>query len=190
MNFSETKLKGAYLIEPERLADERGFFARSWCQREFDEHGLNSKLVQCNLSFNHKTGTLRGMHYQLPPFAETKLVRCTQGAIFDVIIDVRPMSPTFLQWIGVELTEENRHMLYVPQGFAHGFQTLVDGSEVFYQMSEFYAPDCARGLRWNDPAFAIRWPQAISAIAAKDQQYTDCNSDEFDLFSDNIVAKQ
>ncbi|MCX6050514.1 MAG: dTDP-4-dehydrorhamnose 3,5-epimerase [Chloroflexi bacterium] len=190
MNFRETKLKDAYLIEPERIEDDRGFFARAWCQQEFAEHGLNSKLVQCNLSFNHKAGTLRGMHYQLPPFAETKLVRCTQGAIFDVIIDVRPTSATFLQWIGVELTQENRLMLYVPQGFAHGFQTLVDGSEVFYQMSEVYAPGYARGLRWNDPAIAIRWPQTISVMATRDQQYADCKPDEFDLFLDNIVAQQ
>ncbi len=189
MNFSETKLKGAYLIEPERIADERGFFARSWCQREFGEQGLNTTLVQCNLSFNHKAGTLRGMHYQLPPFAETKLVRCTQGAIYDVIIDIRPASATFSQWIGVELTQENRLMLYVPPGFAHGFQTLVDGSEVFYQMSEFYAPTYARGLRWNDPAFAIRWPQPVSVIAARDQQYASCNPDEFHLFLDHTIAQ-
>ncbi|CAN5644547.1 dTDP-4-dehydrorhamnose 3,5-epimerase [soil metagenome] len=190
MNFSETKLEGAYLIEPERKEDERGFFTRTWCQREFGEQNLETQLVQCNLSFNHKAGTVRGMHYQLPPFAETKLVRCTQGAIFDVVIDLRPASATFLQWIGMELTQANRLMLYVPQGFAHGFQTLADNSEVFYQMSEFYAPEYACGLRWDDPAFDILWPQAVSVIAARDQQYTNCKPNEFHLFSDNIVAQQ
>lgn len=173
MLFQPTKLDGAYLIAMQKLEDERGFFARSWCVSEFDEQGLDSNLVQCNVSFNTEQGTLRGMHYQAPPFAETKLVRCTSGAIYDVIIDLRPASPTFLQWTGVTLSAENRLMLYIPKGFAHGFQTLANGSEVFYQMSDFYAPAYARGLRWNDPMFNIQWPLAISMISAKDQQYAD-----------------
>src|SRR5919199_3217742 len=148
MIFTETKLKGAFLIEPEPRADERGFFARTWCQREFEAHGLRTRWVQCNISFNKKKGTLRGMHYQLAPYAEAKLVRCTRGAIYDVIIDLRYDSPTFKQWQALNLTADNRQMLFIPEGFAHGFQTLDDDTEVFYQMSEFYAPDCAKGVRW------------------------------------------
>jgi len=171
--FIETKLKGAFIIEPERLEDERGFFARTWCQREFAAHGLNPRLVQCNISFNKKKGTLRGMHYQVAPYEEAKLVRCTMGAIYDVIIDLRPDSPTFRQWITVELTAKNRRMLYIPEGFAHGFQTLVDSTEVFYQMSEFYHPECARGIRWDDPVFGIEWPpERERLISLKDQNYT------------------
>ncbi len=173
MLFQPTKLDGAYLIALQKLADARGFFARAWCVHEFAEHGLDSNLVQCNVSFNTQQGTLRGMHYQAEPCAETKLVRCTSGAIYDVIIDLRPASPTYLQWTGVTLSAENRLMLYVPKGFAHGFQTLADGSEVFYQMSDFYAPAYARGLRWNDPLFNIQWPLAVSMISDKDQQYAD-----------------
>ena len=173
MIFIETKLKGAFIIEPERLEDERGFFARTWCQREFEAYGLDPRLVQCNISFNKKKGTLRGMHYQVAPHQEAKLVRCTMGAIYDVIIDLRPDSPTFKEWVVVELTAENRRILYIPEGFAHGFQTLVDDTEVFYQMSEFYHPECARGARWNDPAFAIVWPPAERIISAKDQAYPD-----------------
>ncbi|AFY80282.1 dTDP-4-dehydrorhamnose 3,5-epimerase [Oscillatoria acuminata] len=174
MIFRETNLEGAWIIEPELLTDNRGFFARTWCQQEFEDQGLNSALVQCNISFNSKAGTLRGMHYQIPPHGETKLVRCTQGAIYDVLIDMRPQSPTFSQWIGVELTAENHRMLYIPDGFAHGFQTLVDHTEVFYQMSEFYHPESARGVRWNDPAFGIKWPTANSLIISdKDSSYAD-----------------
>lgn len=173
MVFTETKLKGAYLIDLERLEDERGYFARSWCQREFLAQGLDPKTVQCNVSFNKKKGTLRGMHYQLPPFSEAKLVRCTRGVLYDVIIDLRPDSPSFLQWIAVELTAENSRMLYIPKGFAHGFQTMEDDTEVFYQMSEFYAPESARGVRWNDPLFKINWPDAERTISAKDQKYED-----------------
>src|SRR5438128_11338283 len=136
--FIEIQLQGAYIIEPEKLEDERGFFARSWCEREFAAHNLNPRTAQCNISFNRKTGTLRGMHYQTAPHAEAKLVRCTRGAIYDVIIDLRPNSPTFKQWVAVELTAKNRRMLSIPEGFAHGFQTLMDNTEVFYQMSEFY----------------------------------------------------
>ena len=153
MIFVETALRGAFLIEPERQKDERGFFARTWCQREFEAHGLNTQWVQCNLSFNRPKGVLRGMHYQAAPYAETKLIRCTMGAIYDVIIDLRPESSTFRQWMALDLTAEDRRMLLVPEGFAHGFQTLVEETEVFYQMSQFYAPEHARGVRWDDPAF-------------------------------------
>lgn len=171
MIFQEAKLKGSYLIEPERLTDERGFFARTWCQQEFQKYGINPKLVQCNISFNKKKGTLRGMHYQIAPYEEAKLVRCTMGAIYDVIIDLRPDSETFKQWISVELTAENRKMLYIPGGFAHGFLTLADSTEVFYQMSEFYFSESARGVRWNDPAFGINWPEKVVVISGKDEHY-------------------
>lgn len=173
MIFTETRLKGAFLIEPERLTDERGFFTRSWCQCEFETHGLNPKLVQCNISFNHKKGTLRGMHYQAAPCPEAKLVRCTMGAIYDVIIDLHPESPTFKQHFGVTLTAQNRTMLYIPEGFAHGFLTLEDETEVFYQMSEFYASEYARGVRWNDPAFNIPWPAEVKVISERDRTYPD-----------------
>jgi dTDP-4-dehydrorhamnose 3,5-epimerase len=168
MRFRETKLKGAYLVEPERLEDERGFFARTWCQREFEAHGLNPRLVQCSVAFNRKTGTLRGMHYQAAPHAEAKLVRCTMGAIYDVILDLRPASLTLRQWIAEELTAENRRALYIPEGCAHGFQTLADNTEVLYQMSEFYYPERASAVRWNDPAFQIEWPLPPTAISRKD----------------------
>lgn len=172
MKFTKTQLKGAYIIEPELLTDERGFFARSWCQKEFTERGLNPNLVQCNISFNHKKGTLRGMHYQAKPYEEAKLVRCTMGAIYDVIIDIRPELPTFKQWVAVELTAENRRMLYIPEGMAHGFQTLLDNTEVFYQMSDFYHSESATGLRWDDPTFGIVWPQASQMIISeKDKSY-------------------
>jgi dTDP-4-dehydrorhamnose 3,5-epimerase len=176
--FTATKLKGAFVIEPERQDDHRGFFARTWCQQEFAAHELNACLVQCNISFNKKKGTLRGMHYQASPYAEDKLVRCTMGAIYDVIIDLRLGSPTFKQHIGVALTAENRRMLYVPEGFAHGFQTLEDNTEVFYQMSEFYVPEYARGIRWNDPAFNIRWPADERIILERDQTYPDFSCQE------------
>jgi dTDP-4-dehydrorhamnose 3,5-epimerase len=173
MLITETKLKGAYIVEPERFADERGFFARSWSAREFAERGLDARLVECNLSFNHRRGTLRGMHYQAAPHAQVKMVRCTRGAVYDAIVDLRPASPTFKEWVAVELSAENRLTLYVPEGFAHGFQTLEDKSEVFYQMSEYYAPESARGVRWDDPAFRIRWPEAVSIINERDRTYTD-----------------
>jgi dTDP-4-dehydrorhamnose 3,5-epimerase len=173
MRFEETALPGAYVIELDLLTDHRGFFARSWCQQEFAERGLNPNLVQCNISFNHKRGTLRGMHYQREPHGEAKLVRCTQGAIYDVLVDLRPQSPTFTQWIAVELSAENRRMLYIPEGLAHGFQTLEDNTEVFYQMSEFYHPECAAGVRWNDPAFGIEWAIAHPILSDKDQSYPD-----------------
>ena len=173
MIFIETKLKGAFVIEPERLEDKRGFFARTWCKREFEDHGVNPNLVQCNISFNKKRGTLRGMHHQVAPHEEAKLVWCTIGAIYDVIIDLRPNSPTFKEWFSVELTAKNRKMIYIPEGFSHGFMTLKDNTEVFYQMSEFYAPECARGVRWNDPAFDIVWPGDVTVISERDNQYPD-----------------
>jgi len=171
MIFVETKLKGAYLIELEPITDERGFFARAWCQQEFEAHGLNPNLVQCNISFNKNKGTLRGMHYQIAPYEEAKLVRCTKGAIYDVIIDLRPKSSTFKQWTAVELTADNQQMLYIPEGFAHGFQTLEDNTEVFYQMSAFYHPECATGVRWDDPTFKIQWSKNEQIISEKDLQY-------------------
>jgi dTDP-4-dehydrorhamnose 3,5-epimerase len=173
MIFTETALKGAYLIEPEEIKDERGFFARTWCRREFEAHGLNPRVAQCNISFNVKKGTLRGMHFQITPHEEAKLVRCTRGAIYDVIVDVRPNSPTITQHVGVTLSAGNRKMLYVPEGCAHGFLTLEDDTEVSYQISEFYAPDHARGYRWNDPAFRIPWPAEVLVISDRDRQYPD-----------------
>lgn len=177
MIFKETKLKRAYLVEPERFEDERGFFARSWSPREFEAHGLDARLAECNISFNKKRGILRGMHFQTAPRAQAKLVRCTAGAIYDVAIDLRPASPTFKQWVGAELSASNRLMFFIPEGFAHGFQTLEDNTEVFYQMSEFYAPECAAGVRWNDPAFGIVWPDADARmIIARDAEYPDFTS--------------
>jgi dTDP-4-dehydrorhamnose 3,5-epimerase len=169
---TETKLKGAFLIEPERLEDERGFFARTWCQREFAARGLNATWVQSSVSFNRTKGTLRGMHYQKAPYEETKLVRCTMGAIFDVLVDLRPGSPTFQQWTAAELTAENRRMLYVPCGVAHGFQTLVDNTEVCYEISEFYHPEAAGGVCWNDPAFGIPWPLPVGPMSERDRSFS------------------
>jgi dTDP-4-dehydrorhamnose 3,5-epimerase len=171
--FTETHLKGAYLVEPERQDDDRGFFARTWCQREFARRGLNPHLVQCNISFNHRKGTWRGMHYQVPPHEEAKLVRCTQGSICDVIVDLRPDSRTFRNHVTVTLSAENRQMLYIPETFAHGFITLQENTEVFYQMSEFYSPEYARGFRWNDPSFDIRLPVEVTAISERDRDYAD-----------------
>jgi dTDP-4-dehydrorhamnose 3,5-epimerase len=214
MIFAETKLKGAYLIEIQKLEDDRGFFARSYCFREFEAHGLNPRVVQCNISYNAKKGTLRGMHLQVKPHEEAKLVRCTMGSIYDVIVDLRPNSPTYCQWFGVELSSASSQfavgsslltadsslltrssspltahgsvvaadrspltahytMLYVPEGFAHGFITLEDDTEVFYQMSEFYAPDSGRGFRWNDPAFGFEWPMEPIVISQRDNTYPD-----------------
>ena len=173
MIFTETKLPGAFVIKPEKFEDDRGFFALTWSQHVFAERGLESRQVECNTSFNRKCGTLRGMHYQTTPHEQVKLVRCTAGAIFDCIIDLRPSSPTFKDWMAQELTAENRLMLYVPVGFAHGFQTLCDGAEVFYQMSERYVAESGRGVRWNDPAFGISWPRPISVIAPRDRTYPD-----------------
>lgn len=174
MIFKETKLKGAFIVEIEPREDERGFFSRTWCKNEFEKHGLKSELVQCNLSYNKKRGTLRGMHYQDEPYRETKLVRCTKGALYDVIIDLRENSETYKQWIGIELTEDNCKALYVPEGFAHGFQTLVDDTYAFYQVTEFYTPGAEKGIRWNDPQFDIKWPEETKRIiSVKDQNWGD-----------------
>jgi dTDP-4-dehydrorhamnose 3,5-epimerase len=171
MKFQPAEIAGAYLIEPERLEDERGFFARTFCRREFVEHGLNARIAQCSISFNEKKHTLRGMHYQAAPDREVRVVRCTRGAIFDVLVDLRHESLTFRDWMAVELTAENRRMVYIPEGVAHGFQTLMDETEVFYQMSEFYAPVSVRGVRWNDPAFGIVWPRHPSFISERDANF-------------------
>lgn len=173
MKFIPTPLGGAYLVEMERQEDERGYFARTWCQGEFAAQGLNPSLVQCSVSFNRRKGTLRGMHYQKAPHAEAKLVRCTRGAIFDAIVDLRPESPTYRQWAGFELAAQGTAMLYIPQGLAHGFLTLADDSEVFYQMSEFFYPDCAAGVRWNDAAFGIAWPAEPKVVSLRDRNYPD-----------------
>jgi len=174
MNYVSTPINGAWIVEPERRTDERGWFARSWCVREFEERGLNPRLVQCNISFNNKSGTLRGMHLQRAPHGEAKLVRVTRGAIHDVILDLRKDSPSYLKWFGVDLTGDNHRMLYIPEGVAHGFQTLTDESEVFYQMSEFYYTDLSSGVRWNDAAFAIQWPPALArTISERDASWPD-----------------
>jgi dTDP-4-dehydrorhamnose 3,5-epimerase len=171
MKFTETVLKDAFIVEPVRLEDERGFFARTFCQNEFREHGLSTTIAQCNVSFNHRRGTLRGMHYQVVPKAEDKFVICIGGAIFDVMIDLREGSPTWGRWVGVELSGENRRMLYVPKGFAHGYQTLTDNASVLYQVSEFYSPEHERGLRWDDPAFGIQWPIDAPILSEKDASH-------------------
>lgn len=173
MIFTESQLKGAFLIDPKKREDSRGFFARTWCRREFERHGISFQPVQCNVSFNENKGVLRGMHYQAAPHQEAKIIWCIKGAIHDVIIDLRPLSPTFTQHVAVVLSSENRRMLYIPEGFAHGFQTLQNESEVFYQMSEFYAPEFAKGVRWSDPLFGIQWPMDDRIISDRDQSYPD-----------------
>jgi dTDP-4-dehydrorhamnose 3,5-epimerase len=174
MKFTPTKIAGVWLVDMERHADERGWFARTWCAEEFRQHGLNPDLAQCSASFNRRRGTLRGMHWQSAPHEEAKLVRCVRGAMFDVALDVRPGSATFKQWVGVELTPENGRALYVPEGCAHGFQTLADDTEVLYQISCPWHPDGARGARWNDPAFGIAWPLPADAILSpRDAAYAD-----------------
>lgn len=173
MKFTETRLKGAFIVEIEKLADDRGFFARSWCRKEFEARGLTSRVLQANVSFNRKKGTLRGMHHQLAPFQESKLVRCTRGAIYDVIIDLRPGSPTYKQWVGTELTADNYRLFFVPEDFAHGFLTLVDDTEITYQVSQFYTPGAEKGIRFNDPTFKIRWPLEVSVISDKDRNWPD-----------------
>ncbi len=174
MLFIETKLKGAFVIELEKYSDDRGFFSRAWCQKEFKEQGINSRFVQANIGFSKNSGTIRGIHYQIAPFEEAKLVRCIRGAIFDVVLDLRPELPSFKQWFGVELSDENRKMLYVPEGCAHGYQTLVDNTEVFYQVSQVYSPESERGIRWNDPEFDIEWPiDEDLVISEKDQNWSD-----------------
>lgn len=173
MIFTATPLAGLYLVEPERHEDERGWFARSWCAREFADHGLDARLAQTSLSFNRQRGTLRGMHYQRAPHAEAKLVRCVRGAIWDVAVDLRPESPTRGRWQGFELSAENGCALYVPEGFAHGFQTLLAESEVLYHISNFYAPEAATGVRHDDPAFAIAWPLPVASISQRDASWPD-----------------
>jgi dTDP-4-dehydrorhamnose 3,5-epimerase len=174
MIFTKTKLNDAFIIDVEKIDDPRGFFARAWCQKEFEAHGLDPQSVQVNLSFNKKKGTLRGMHYQEAPHEETKLVRCIRGAIYDVIIDLRPKSSTYKQSFGVELTSENRKLFCVPKGFAHGYLTLEDNTEVLYQVSQFYAPGAEKGIRWNDPAFELQWPQNENLlISEKDDNWPD-----------------
>jgi dTDP-4-dehydrorhamnose 3,5-epimerase len=171
MTFHETSVSGVFEIHLEPKLDERGFFARTWCQKVFESRGLNPKVVQCSTSFNTRKGTLRGMHYQAPPYAEAKLVRCTRGAIYDVVVDLRPQSPTFKNWVAVALSAENHDMIYVPEGCAHGFLTMEDETEVFYQISEFYDAESARGVRWDDPAFQIDWPGKVEVISERDQSY-------------------
>jgi dTDP-4-dehydrorhamnose 3,5-epimerase len=176
MNFTETQLAGAHLIDLERREDDRGFFARSWCSDEFVAQGLCSEFVQCNVSFNRQAGTLRGLHYQVEPHAEVKIVRCTSGSIFDVIVDLRPDSPTFRRHEGFKLSAESRQALYVPKGFAHGFLTLESSTEVFYQVSTAYQPASERGVRWNDEAFTINWPAPVLLVSEKDSQFPSFDS--------------
>ena len=173
MQFTETRIQGAYIIDAAPFRDERGFFALTWARDTFVARGLNADLAQCNLSYNYRKGTVRGMHWQAPPHAETKLVRCTRGGIYDVIVDVREGSATYLQSVGVELTAENRRALYIPEGCAHGFQTLEDATEVFYMITTQYTPDAARGMRWNDPNIHVDWPLDVTVIAERDAQYPD-----------------
>ena len=171
MIFTETKLKGAFIIEIKQLEDERGFFGRSWCKKEMEEHGLKTNVVQANTSFSKRKGTIRGFHFQKHPDEETKLIRCTKGAIYDVIIDLRKDSPTYMQWIGVELTEDNYKMVYVPENFAHGFLTLTDNVEVYYLVTNFYTPHAEEGIRYNDPAFNIQFPAPVEVVSEKDMSH-------------------
>jgi dTDP-4-dehydrorhamnose 3,5-epimerase len=176
MIFTETKLKGAFIVEVEKRGDARGFFARAWCKEEFAANGLNTNLVQSNIAFSKKAGTLRGLHYQAKPYEEVKLVRCTRGAVYDVIVDLRLESPMYMGWVGVELTAGNYKMLYVPENFAHGYQTLTDHAEVTYHVSQVYSPASERGIRWNDPAIKIEWPKVdMRIISEKDQCWPDCS---------------
>ena len=173
MKFLETKLVGVFEIHLELNSDDRGFFARTWCEREFANRGLASKVVQCSVSLSRRKGTLRGIHYQAAPFAEAKIVRCTAGAIYDVVLDLREESTSFKQWFGTVLSAENRKSLYIPERCGHGFLTLAGETEVLYQMSEFYHPESALGVRWNDPAFQIEWPGKIEMISERDRTYPD-----------------
>ncbi len=171
MIFTETKIKGAYLLEAELLSDDRGFFARSFCKEEFQRCGLETSIVQCNISYNKRKGTVRGMHFQTAPYQEAKIVSCTKGAIYDVVIDLRKDSGSFLKWFAVELSDKNFRLVYVPKGCAHGFQTLKNDTVVYYQMTEFFHPECARGVRWDDPAFGITWPLGKKTISERDKQF-------------------
>ena len=181
MIFTETKLKGAYVIDIDRKEDGRGFFARAFCQKEFEAQGLKPVIAQANVAFNHRQGTLRGMHFQYPPAAETKLVRCTRGAILDIIVDLRPESPTYLHHIAVELSEDNFRALYVPERFAHGYQALRDKTETSYQVGEFYTPGCEGGLMYNDPRLGLKWPLPVSVISDKDGSWKLLRDQEKDL---------
>jgi dTDP-4-dehydrorhamnose 3,5-epimerase len=176
MKFHETSLPGVFEIQVEPMADARGFFARTWCAKEFEARGLNSKIAQCSTSFNTRKGTLRGIHFQALPHLETKIVRCTQGAIFDVVVDLRPQSPSFKSWIGIVLSAAHRNSLYIPEGCGHGFLTLEDDTEIFYQISEFYHAELSRGVRWNDPAFQIVWPGEVKVISERDSGLPDFES--------------
>lgn len=173
MIFKPLELSGLYLIEPERHEDERGYFVRTWCQEEFGNAIGKVTFVQASQSFNKQAGTIRGLHYQAAPFGETKLVRCIRGAIYDVAVDIRPWSPTRGRWIGVEMSEENGLAILIPDGFAHGFQTLRDDSEVAYQISEYHRPDAARGIRWDDAVIGVRWPMSVTAISSRDRNWPD-----------------
>jgi dTDP-4-dehydrorhamnose 3,5-epimerase len=169
--FKETTLPGAYVIEPKKIGDDRGYFARVWCKKELQQHGLKGEMAQSNVGFSHRKGTLRGLHFQKSPHAEVKIVRCTRGSIFDVIVDLRPDSRTYKGWIGVELNEENNRMIYVPEGFAQGYVTLVDNTEMNYHTSEFYNPEAASGVRYNDVAIGIRWPLIPTIISQQDRSW-------------------
>lgn len=181
MIFTETSLKGAFIIDIERREDSRGFFARGFCQHEFEDHGLKPTIAQANLAFNHRKGTLRGMHFQFPPSAETKLVRCTRGAILDIIVDLRPESPTYLQHVAVDLNEDNSRALYVPERFAHGYQVLRDRTETSYQVGEFYTPGAEGGLLYNDPRLGLQWPLPVTVMSEKDQQWKTWDQQEAEI---------
>jgi dTDP-4-dehydrorhamnose 3,5-epimerase len=174
MIFTQTKLDGVFLIDLERREDERGFFARAWCKEEFELHGLDTRWVQANVSYTKKKGTLRGLHYQLAPNEEAKLVHCSKGAVFDVAVDLRTSSPQFKEWLGIELSEDNHRLLYIPEGVAHGYLTLTNNTQLFYLVSQFYAPSCERGVRWDDPAFRLEWPEIGKKIVSqKDKSWPD-----------------
>jgi len=181
LKYIETSLRGAFIIDLDRIEDERGFFARSFCAKEFQSRGLDRSCVQCNVSFNRRKGTLRGMHYQKPPHLESKLVRCTMGAMYDVIVDLRSGSETFSKYIGVELSQENHRMLFIPKGFAHGFQTLTTNTEVFYQMSEVFVPGFESGLRYDDPNLGIAWPLKVTDLSERDLGFSAFDRSEFQL---------
>ena len=186
MIFTETPLKGAFVLEVNKLKDERGFFGRTYCQHELEQHGLTNNIAQANVSFNPKKGTMRGMHYQVDPYQETKLVRCTRGALYDVIIDLRPNSSTYKQWFGIELTQDNYTMLFVPEDFAHGFVTLEDNTEAIYQVSEFYTPGAEQGIRWNDPGIAIDWPIEPGVVSEKDASWPDFSDLKKPITKENL----
>jgi len=172
MIFNKTKLEGVFIIEPEKQEDQRGFFARIWDKKIFEQMNLNPNLVQSSISYNKKRGTMRGLHFQIPPYEEIKLIRCTKGKIFNVVIDLRSSSRTYTEWIGIELSDQNRKIIYVPEKFAHGFQTLEDNAEVYYQMSEYYKPESSQGVRWDDPLFSIKWPIAVTTISKRDTEFS------------------